>query len=307
MPQPLHGIVPALLTPFQRDERIDYNVWQVLIDTLVRAGVDGMFVGGSSGEFYALDLEERTVSLRFCRQAIGQRVRMYANVGCITTRDTIALAQQAEGIGVDAVAVVAPYYLKPSQQELAQHYIDVCRSVHIPVLAYNFPQHGGVEIAPATLAAIASQCENLVGIKDSSGRMDLTMAYRESFRDREPAVFVGPEDLLLPALERRLSGCITACANIAPKLFVDLYRAHRDRRADEAREMHELVCQLSSTNAWHTFPSVMKLAMEMIGMPIGSCRRPIGEPPPGVREKLKSVLEKLREAGYLPHANSVVA
>src|SRR6202035_1614580 len=109
-----HGVVPALVTPFQDDERIDYSAWQTIIDTLIAAGVDGLFAAGSQGESYALGLEERIVALRFCKQAVAGRVTLYGNVGCITTRDTVQLAQQAEAIGIDAIVVVTPYYIQPS-------------------------------------------------------------------------------------------------------------------------------------------------------------------------------------------------
>ena len=109
--RPLHGVVPALVTPFKENERIDYGAWQVMIDMLIAAGVHGLFVAGSQGEFYALDMEERTVAMRFCKQAIAGRVPVYANVGCITTRDTVALALQAQALDVDAIVVVTPYYM----------------------------------------------------------------------------------------------------------------------------------------------------------------------------------------------------
>src|SRR5258708_1530569 len=119
-----HGVVPALVTPFREDERIDCGAWQMMIDTLIAGGVHGLFVAGSQGEFYALDMEERTMALRFCRQAIAGRVPIYANVGCITTRDTIALALQAQALDVDAIVVVTPYYVMPTQQELLEHFIE---------------------------------------------------------------------------------------------------------------------------------------------------------------------------------------
>src|SRR5258708_37942029 len=110
-------------------------------------------------------MEERTVAMRFCKQAIAGRVPMYANVGCITTRDTVALALQAQALDVDAVVVVTPYYVMPSQQELVDHYVEVCRAVRLPVMAYNFPPHGGVEIGELAIAQIAAQCKNRVGLK----------------------------------------------------------------------------------------------------------------------------------------------
>src|SRR5207244_7984001 len=104
--RPLEGVVPAIVTPFRENERIDYSAWQVMIDMLIGSGVHGLFVTGSQGEFYALDMEERTVAMRFCKQAVAGRVPVYVNVGCITTRDTVALALQAQALDADAIVVV---------------------------------------------------------------------------------------------------------------------------------------------------------------------------------------------------------
>ena len=222
-----HGVVPALVTPFRADERIDYGAWQALIDTHVAAGVDGLFAGGSSGEAYALDSEERAVMLRFCRQAAAGRATLYGNVGTITTRETIQLAQAAQADGVDVLVVVTPYYLHPTQAELEEHYVEICRSVRAPVLAYNFPHHGGVQLLPETLGRIGERCENLVGIKDSSGNLEQTVAYRTCVPGRELAVFVGNEPLILEGLRRGCVGCVAAFANVSPRLFTDFYRAFR--------------------------------------------------------------------------------
>src|SRR5882757_6918411 len=137
-----------------------------MIDLLIAAGVHGLFVAGAQGEFYALDMEERTVAMRFCKQAIGGRLPVYANVGCITTRDTVALALQAQALDVDAIIVITPYYVMPTQQELVAHFVEVCRALALTVMAYTFPLHGGVELAAATVTQIAAQCPNLIGIKD---------------------------------------------------------------------------------------------------------------------------------------------
>src|SRR5206468_11381614 len=113
--------VPAMITPMRPNELIDYTAWQTHIDSLIAAGVDGLFCGGSSGEFFALDREEREVTLRFCRQSVNGRVPVYGNVGCITTRDTVSLARVAESVGIDVIVVITPYYLKASQDELVEH------------------------------------------------------------------------------------------------------------------------------------------------------------------------------------------
>ena len=296
---PLYGIVPALVTPFHQDERIDCSTWQRVVDRLIAAGIDGLFVGGSSGEFYALDPEERAVTLRFCRQATAGRVPLFANVGAITTRETVRLAEAAEDMGIDVIVVITPYYVKPTQDELAEHYIEVCRAVRAPVLAYNFPQHGGVEILPETLGRVAARCENLAGLKDSGGVLEQSVAYRTCAPGRELAVFIGPEGILLDAWQRGCAGSVTACANIAPRLFVDLYRAFVGGRIDEARRLQPLAAEIGAAVGLHTFPGAIKEAMRMAGFAVGNCRKPIGAMSEAARQKLAGVVEHLRIEGYL--------
>lgn len=296
----LQGIIAALVTPFKEDERIDYSAWQRIIDSVVAAGVDGVLGGGSTGEFYTLTVEERIVALRFCRQAAARRLPVYINAGCVTTRETIHLAQAAEAEGIDALTVITPYFINASQDELAEHYTDVCTSVRIPVLAYNFPQHGGTGLLPETVARIAARCPNLAGIKDSSGVLEQAIAYRNAVKDRDFAVYVGPERLLVPALSNNCAGAVSGCANIAPKLFVDLYRAFQDGRMDDAARLQSLAGELADTVGLHTFPSIVKAAMALTGRPAGPCRRPVSPLPPPIWEKLSHLLANLEKQGFLP-------
>ncbi len=300
-----YGVVPALVTPFQNDERIDCNAWQTIVDTLIAAGVDGLFAAGSEGEAYALSLEERILALRFCKQAIAGRVTLYGNVGCPTTRDTVQLAQQAEAIGVEVIVVVTPYYIQPSPQELEDHFIEVCHAVHSPVFAYNFPGHGGVQLTAASLARIAAQCENLAGVKDSSGSLEQALAYKNAVPERPLAVFVDGDHLLLSALEQGCAGTVNASANVAPKLYVDLYRAFREGRQDEAARLQALADELGSTAGLHTFPSMTKEALNAVGLPAGPCRKPVGPVPPEAREKLARVLARLGQENFLVRSPSV--
>ncbi|MBZ5726211.1 MAG: dihydrodipicolinate synthase family protein [Acidobacteriia bacterium] len=303
----LQGIVPALVTPFRADERIDYGAWQAIVDAMIAAGVDGLLAEGSQGEFFALDMEERQVALRFCAQAIAGRVTLYGNVGCVTTRDSVALARAAESMGVDVAVVVTPYYIRPSPDELAEHYIEVCRAVHLPVLGYNFPLHGGVELTPEVVARIATKCENFAGLKDSSGALDRALAFVRAVPERPFAVFVGFDNLILPALEQGCAGSISASANVAPRLFVDLYRAFREGRRNDAARLQTLASELGGAVMLHTFPSVVKEAMHLAGLPAGPCRKPVGPVPPEAREQLARVVAKLAQENYLPNAPKTTA
>ena len=298
----LQGIVAALVTPFRADERIDFGAWQEIVDALIGAGVDGLSVAGGQGEFFSLSPEERTVALRFCAQAAAGRTLLYGNVGCVNTRDTIQLAQAAEGVGVDCVVVVTPYYLKPSGGELAEHYMEVCRAVHLPVLANNNPERTGVDLTPEIAARIAANCENFAGLKDSSGRLERIRAYRNAAPERKLAVFAGCDDSILPSLENGATGAFAAGANVAPRLFVELYRAWREGRGGEAARLQESIKDLYATLALHTFPGVVKEAMQMAGLPAGPCRKPVGPMPPEAREKMAGVVARLAEEGLLPNA-----
>jgi 4-hydroxy-tetrahydrodipicolinate synthase len=300
VPSAPQGVVTALVTPFRDDERIDFNAWQRIIDFQIEAGVAGLLAAGGQGEFFSLDEEERTVALRFCRQAVGGRAALYGNVGAVSTRETVRLAQCAQAEGVDYAVVVTPYYLRPSQDELVQHYADVCRAVHIPVLAYNIPERTGVDLDPASVRRIAELAENFIGLKDSSGRLDHIPELAQSAPGRPFSVFIGRDHLILGALERGAAGAVTACANVAPRAFVDLYRAFREGRTADAARLQELAKPLREAFALHTFPSVVKAAMEMIGLPAGPCRRPVAPMPAAARATLASVLEALRAAGYVP-------
>ncbi len=298
----LQGIVTALVTPFREDERIDCSAWQAIIDTQIAAGVHGLLAGGSTGEFYTLNQEERILAMRFCKQAAAGRVSVYANVGCVTTRETIQLALAAQAEGIDAVAVITPYFVRATQEELAEHYADVCRAVRIPVLAYNFPQHGSPEILPATLAEIGARCENLAGVKDSGGHLEQALAYRDAVPGRDFAVFVGPERLLLPVLANGCAGAVSGCANIAPALFVNLYRAFQEGRMDEAARLQTLASGLAELVSLHTFPGVIKEAMALTGQRAGVCRKPVGTMPVAAREAVARALAGLAKEGLLPAA-----
>jgi 4-hydroxy-tetrahydrodipicolinate synthase len=300
---PPSGIVPAVVTPFKDDESIDYGAWQNIIEFLIAGGVHGLFVVGGQGEFFALNEEERTVAMRFCAQSVARRIPVYANVGAVTTRETVRLAQKAEVEGIDYAVVITPYYVRPSADELVDHYSEVCRSVRIPVFAYNIPERTGVELTPAVLGRVARAQDNFIGLKDSSGNLDLIPKWnREGL-----AVFIGRDHLILEALRRGATGAVTACANVVPRAFVDLYDAYRSGNVGEAERLQALVEPLRRAFSLATFPSVVKEAMNMTDISAGRCRRPVGPVPEEARAKLTAILATLREQNYLPQTADRVA
>jgi 4-hydroxy-tetrahydrodipicolinate synthase len=298
---PLRGIIPAVVTPFREDEVIDYEAWQGVIEMLIAAGVHGLFVVGGQGEFFALTSEEREVAARFAVQAAAGRVPVYANVGAVTTRQTIDLAQKAEADNVDYLVVVTPYYLKPSDDELIEHYVEICRNVRTPVLAYNIPERTGVELTPEIVKRIALRSDNFIGLKDSSGKLENIPEYTAA----NLAVFVGRDHLVLEGLERGAAGAVTACANVVPRAFVDLYDAFEAGDMDLATRLQTLIEPLRRAFSLATFPAVVKEAMGMAGVPAGVCRKPVGPLTASARAQLTQVLDVFRAEGYLPTVGAV--
>ena len=289
------GIVPAVITPFREDEHIDFGAWLELVELLIASGVDGLFVVGGQGEFFALSEEERVVAMRFSVQQAAGRVPVYANVGAVTTQETVRLAEKAEDEGVDYAVVITPYYVKPSADELVEHYSEVCHSVRIPVLAYNIPERTGVELTPAILGRVARAYDNFIGLKDSSGKLDLIPEWKRAGL----SVFIGRDHLILEALRWGADGAVTACANVCPRAFVDLYRAWKAGDLGEAARLQALVEPLRRAFSLATFPSVVKEAMNMAGLRAGRCRRPVGPAPEDARAQLAVILQSLREERYL--------
>ncbi len=289
------GIVPAVVTPFRSDERIDYRVWQELIEALIASRVDGLLFLGGPGEFHALAEEEREVAARFAAQTVDGRLPVYVNIGSTSTQQSIRLAQQAETDGVDCLVAVTPYCVEPSEAELIDHYADICRSVQTPVLACNIPPFTHVMLTPAILGQVATVSENFAGLNDSSGNLDAIGGYTAAGLH----VLVGRDNLALEGLKRGCEGVASPAANIVPLAFADLYAAFRAGDLARAERLQSLIQPLEDAFNLCTFPAIVKEALTLIGMSAGPCRRPVGQVSAESRETLSGILENLRSEGYL--------
>src|SRR5574341_284918 len=172
MRQELRGIIPAGVTPFTPDDRVDESAFRKVLNALIDQDVHGLFPVGTGGEFFALACEEKERLMAVAVKEAAGRVFVMPNVGAITTAESVALARHAEAVGSDAVSVVTPFFLKPSQEELFEHYRAICAAVKIPVLAYNIPERtGGVALSVATVSRLAREVPNFSGVQDSTGDM----------------------------------------------------------------------------------------------------------------------------------------
>ncbi len=284
----VRGIIPAMVTPFDKDGKLNLPALRKLTDHLIDAGVHGLFAVGGQGEFWALDAEEKKKVIETVVDETRGRVPVYAGTGAETTWETIKLTQMAEAAGADAVSIITPYYVAPSQDEMLEHYKMVAKATKLPVLIYNNPPRTGNNVSPATMEK-ASKVENIVGVKDSGG--DMTQACEYIRRtNKDFAVLMGRDTMIFAGLCVGAKGSITATANVAPRLVVEIFEAFVAGDMARAIKGQEQLAPLRLAFELGTFPVVIKEGLELIGIEAGPTRMPVGPMKPDKREELKKVL-----------------
>ena len=291
----LKGIVAAMVTPFHDDESVDEDALRAVTRYLIEQGIHGLFPGGSQGEFFSLSFDERCRVLEVTLDEAQGKAFVVAHVGAITTREAVALARHAESVGADAATAMTPFFLKPSQDELYQYFADLASSVSIPVMAYNNPGRTGVDLPPATVARIAHDVPNFIGIKDSSGDLTQLAEYIRLCPETFHA-FIGRDSLIYGALMYGAAGAVAATANVVPALAVAIYDAVMAGEYDRAKELQRRLAPVRMAFGLGTFPIVVKEAMGMLGLPVGPARAPVGPMSAEARVRLR---EALKLAGVL--------
>lgn len=292
MSKEIKGIVVPIVTPFNEDESVDEGALRQVVNYLLDNGVHGLFSSGSQGESFALTAEEKKRILDIVIDENDGRAFVIAGTGAVTTKESIELTRYAEDAGADAVSVITPYFIQPSDEELREHFARIAHAVEIPVLAYNNPGRTSVPISAEVMAAIANEAENFVGVKDSSGDLTNTMQYISqcppNFR-----VFMGRDTLIYAALCYGCAGAVAASANVVPDLAVAIYDAYMAGDHELALERQRALAPLRYAFSLGSFPVVVKDAMDLIGVPAGPCRAPINSLEGQAREELVAILKDL--------------
>ena len=287
------GILPALVTPMDKDGIFLAESFRAIIDYTLEGGVHGLFVLGSTGEAYALSLEEKKRVMECAIEHNNGRVPVYIGVGGITTRDSVQLAQTAEAAGANVLSVVTPFFITPSYEELKQHFLAIAAAVNIPVVLYNNAPRTNVDIPPRMIEEL-SAVDNIVGIKDSSGDMTKMAEYIRLTKGREFGVFSGRDTLILANLMYGGIGAVAATAGFAPEIAVGIYNSFMADDYDQAREYQFKLAPLRHAFTLASFPALMKEALNLIGFDAGVTMAPIGE----MTENNRNILiELLKDAG----------
>ncbi len=285
------GIIPPLVTPFGKDGSINEPIFRQLINRIIKAGVDGIFIAGSQGEFWALEREEKIQAFEIAVEEVNGRVPVYAGTAAITTAETVWLTQAAEKVGVDAVSLITPFFITPNDQELYQHYKTVAEATRLPILLYSNPDRTNVNLSLEVIQQLA-KIDNIVGMKDSSG--DMTMA-GEIIRNTGSGFhyLCGRDTMIYAALAYGASGAVPASANVAPQLAVSIYEQFRKGNLEAALQAQYKLAPLRIAFGLGSFPVVIKEAMEILGFEVGTARAPIQPLSPEKRETLKAILKNM--------------
>jgi 4-hydroxy-tetrahydrodipicolinate synthase len=290
----LHGIIPPVVTPMQANEDLDLPRLRQSFDRLLAAGVHGLFVLGTTGEFYALAEDEKQAVVAEAVAHIHKRVPLIAGTGAETTREAVRLTQMAEREGADAVAVITPYFVHPTQQEIIDHFRRVAESTSLPLFLYSNPaMAGGVKIDVDTVARLA-EVPNIVGMKDSFGDLTTLIEY---VRAVPPPfqVFQGRDTLIEAALAYGAAGAVPGTANIFPQMAVAIYEAHRRGDHAAARAAQTKFSPLRLVLAVGTAPGAIKAAMNLLGVEVGPSRSPLAPFNAAQKQKVQAVLDQMKK------------
>lgn len=291
----LCGSYPPLVTPF-RDGEVDYEAFAALVEKQIDGGSHGLLICGTTAEPSTLTVEERTRLVRLACEVNGRRLPVVAATGSQSHAETVALSIAAEKAGADALLIVTPYYIRPSQRGLVDYYLDLAQRTHLPWMIYNIPGRTAVAVEVDTVARIAERAPRLVGIKHAVNDLAFVsqLLGRLGFEFR---VFVGLEELSFPMLALGARGMMNAVGNLAPRAVADLYEAMRRGDLAAARDLHYRLLEVNQAIFFDTNPVPLKWMMKRLALlPRNEHRLPMLPAAPELEERLEGVL---RRAGLL--------
>ena len=285
------GSLVAMITPFDENNRIDESGIQELVEFHIKNGTNGIVPCGTTGESPTLSHEEHKKVIELTVNAVKGRVPVIAGTGSNSTQEALELTSSAKEIGVQGVLLVMPYYNKPTQRGLYQHFKTIAENVDIPCIVYNVPSRSGVNLLPATLAELA-QLKNIVAVKEASGNLEQMAEIRYRCGNKL-TLLSGDDKLLLPVLSVGGQGVISVVANIIPKEVAEMIESFQAGHYQEAQDMFmNTIYPLSRAMFYETNPIPVKTAARLMGLPSGHLRLPLYKMEEKHLEQLKSDLKQ---------------
>jgi 4-hydroxy-tetrahydrodipicolinate synthase len=287
----LQGTITALITPFKEDGSVDFNTLKKLINFQIKHGVEGIVVCGTTGESATLTLKEKqAIIIRAVEYSAG-RIPIIAGTGTYETESTKDLTLIAKEHGANAALIVAPYYVKPTQDGLFEHFRLIANQVDIPIIIYNIPSRTGVNMLPETQIRLAEECKNVIAVKEASGNLEQFMNIIK-YAPKHFSLLAGDDSLAVPAIAIGAKGVVSVIGNYAPKEFGDCVRLALSGKFKEAMKIHYALFELMKLNFCETNPTPVKAAMAMMGMTKEVYRLPLLMLTLNNKKKMKAELTK---------------
>lgn len=268
----IRGVLTAIVTPFDHDGGLNLGELKNQVNRQLRAG-NGIFCGGTNGEFFVLNEEEKIAVTRTCVEEVAGRAHVVAHIGEISTRDTIRLGKKVEKLGVDAVSVITPYFVPLKQHELIAHYTAIADALTVPVFLYNIPARTGNTIEPGTARTLAAH-PNIIGIKDSAGSYESLSGFLDAVKDIDGFdVLNGPDSLIHQGFVDGCSACISGLANVAPDEINAIWSRFNAGDVAGSHQAQESVTGLRTDLYKVAFsPAAVKKALQIMGHDVGASR-----------------------------------
>ncbi len=286
----LRGAMVAIVTPFKNGS-LDQESFRNLIKRQIKNGIDGIVPCGTTGEAATLDLSEYEQVIGITVDECKNKVPVLAGAGTNNTKKVTELAKLAESLGANAILSVAPYYNKPTQEGLYQHYKTIAENINIGLVLYNVPGRTSVNILPETAIKL-SKIDNIIGIKEASGSLNQVSKIIEDKADNFE-VISGDDFLTLPMMSIGGSGIISVSANVAPDLVSKQYDAIVSGDYEEAKKIHHTLFKLHEAMFYETNPIPVKTAVHMMGFIEEEFRLPLCKMSETNKEKLKIILKEM--------------
>lgn len=283
------GSIAAIVTPF-KDGKVDEKKLKDLIEFHIKNGTSGLVPCGTTGESATLSFQEHDRVIKISIEDAGQRIPVIAGTGSNSTEEAIMLTKHAARAGARASLQVSPYYNRPTQRGLYAHFKAIADSVDIPLVLYNIASRTGVNIEPETIAKLAGDCPNIVGVKEASGNLEQMSRIKLLCGDKFD-LLSGDDSLTLPVLSIGGRGVISVVANIVPKDVAALVSEFEQGNIKKAQEMHYKLLPLIKAMFIETNPIPVKTAMGLLGMCEPDLRLPMCPMSPENLEKLKKALK----------------
>lgn len=287
----LSGVMPALVTPFDANNKIDFKALERHMTSLRAAGVTGWVPCGSTGEYFSMSNQEREEVLKFVKDFASKDEILIAGTNASATREVIENTARAKEIGYDIVLLATPFYTRPTQEELLKHYHSVLDAVDVSLVLYNYPFKDGIEISFELMDALADH-PRVIGIKESSGVLQRAVDIHSRYNGRIDLVS-GSDDIALDFMFWGADSWICGPANCMAKACCDLDRTFRSGELAKAREQMTTLYRAMNILESGKFVQKIKYGCELQGTPVGECRAPLGPLTDAEKVEFRAAMEPI--------------